>query len=485
MELLTPGLHFQEVQTNPPMEGVSTSVTGFVGVTAKGNLEEPVFITNWTQFINEFGSFNKDSYLAYAVRGYFENGGTRAYIQRVVHSEVDDLTITSTAKKAKAQIPNENPNFIVTAINEGAWGNKIQVELTEYVDPSDDSKNGNVNVEVFYGNNSVEQFTNIEPKNIEIILNDSKYIRLTVIKEDSAVTSFVKTTLENGEDGIKGLNDEDYKRGITKLEKSPINLVAVPGVTTKGVQTALLDFAEQNEKFFAILDSPMGMGVDEMRKLVTKDYNLKSEYGALYYPNGVTTDPIGVGKNPVKTIPLSGHLAGVYGNNDNTLGVWSSPAGTNAKVKGVIGLESSVSDREQSILNPNSVNCIRAMDGEGIIVWGARTLSKGEYKYINARRLVNFIKDSLEVNMLWTVFKNNDKPLWTSVTSVITSFLNNLRNQNAFKGESASECFFVKCDSENNTQDSIDAGILNVDIGLAINKPAEFVVFRISQKRNN
>lgn len=479
METLHPGLYFQEVAGTPPVEGVSTATAGFVGITSKGRVGEAVLVTNWSQFVNEFGGFINNSYLVYAVRGFFENGGSRAYIVRAVHYDVDGNTgtYTKTSDVATTQLlAGTKPVLNVDAKSDGVWGNDIKVEVLkgEAVDK--------FTLNVYYKDALVESYKEVDMETIEIETKTSSYIEVTV-KGDTVPDKTPKTALVGGKDGIKDMTDEDYKYSLKAFDAVQVNLLAIPGVTSIGVQKGLLDYATARGDAFAVLEVPMGLGVKEARDYVVKEANLSTEFGAIYYPFIQVSDPIGLGKNPTKLIPPSGHIIGAIARTDNSAGVWRAPAGTDVKLLGAIGLEYNMSDAEQDILNPENINAIRAFDGEGICIWGTRTLSSGEYKYIPVRRLVNFIEQSLKANMLWTVFKPNDEKLWGMIKSAVEGFLTTIWAQGGLKGASASEAFFVKCDAELNTPDVIDSGRTYVDIGIAPQKPAEFIVFRISLER--
>lgn len=478
METLHPGLYFQEVAGTPPVEGVSTSTAGFVGIAPKGAVGKPVLVTNWSQFVREFGGFNNDSYLAYAVRGFFENGGSRAFISRAVkYNALQDGSMVKTSDIATANFPVDSPAIRVSAKNDGVWGNDIKFELVA------SEEAGKQDFNVYFREDLVESFQEVTLATLEAEVRASNFVEVIVIDETATIATTNKVALVGGKDGITGIGDNDYLHSLTAFDTAPVNIVAIPGITSTGVQNGLLAYVFNRRDCFAVTEAPMGLGVMEAREYVTKTANLSSEFGACYYPFIRVSDPIGLGKNPTKLIPPSGHIIGAYARTDNSVGVWRAPAGTDVKLLGTVGLEYNMSDEEQDMLNPISINCIRAFDGEGICVWGARTLSKGEYKYIPVRRTVMFIEGSLKANMLWTVFKPNDERLWGMIKSAVDSFLTTIWAQGGLKGTSTSEAFFVKCDAELNTPDVIDQGRTFVDIGLAPQKPAEFIIFRLSLKR--
>src|SRR5215207_7227957 len=255
-------------------------------------------------------------------------------------------------------------------------------------------------------------------------------------------------------------------------EVDEIAIIAAPGQTSPAVQDALLSHAETRKDRFAILDSPETItgGVDKLPK--PRD----SKYGAYYFPWIQVYDP---DKGNI-FVPPSGHIAGVYSRTDSERGVHKAPA--NEIVRGALGLKYNVSKGEQDILNPKGINCIRLMQGGGIRIWGARTLSSdSSWRYVNVRRLFIMVESSIERATQWVVFEPNDHRLWKRVTRTISSFLTLLWRNGALMGVSPEQAFYVKCDEETNPPEVTDAGQLVVEIGLAPVKPAEFVIFRIGQ----
>jgi phage tail sheath protein FI len=226
----------------------------------------------------------------------------------------------------------------------------------------------------------------------------------------------------------------------------------------------------------AILDAPPGLKAQQVKQW-RAEANYDSKFAALYYPWIKVMDPLS--GSPV-FVPPSGHMAGIWARNDATRGVHKAPA--NEVVRGAISLELNLTKGEHDQLNPDGINCIRTFAGQGIRVWGARTLSSDpEWRYLNVRRLFNYIEKSILNGTSWVVFEPNDHKLWDSVKRTITMFLRRVWRDGALFGQSPAQAFFVKCDEENNPPENRDVGILTVEIGVAPVKPAEFVVFRISQ----
>jgi len=246
----------------------------------------------------------------------------------------------------------------------------------------------------------------------------------------------------------------------------------------KAIQQAMLDHCENMKDRVAILDAPPGMSPQEVKAWRQEEAGFDSKFGAMYYPWIEVPDPSGNGN--MVHIPPSGHIAGIYARNDTTRGVHKAPA--NEVIRGAVGLECQITKSEQDSLNPIGVNCIRAFPGRGIRVWGARTVSSdAAWRYVPVRRLFNFVEKSIELGTQWVVFEPNDMDLWERVKRDITAFLTRVWRDGALFGATPSEAFYVKCDEELNTPEVRDVGQMICEIGLAPVKPAEFVIFRISQ----
>ena len=204
---------------------------------------------------------------------------------------------------------------------------------------------------------------------------------------------------------------------------------------------------------------------------------------AIYFPWMLSSDPAGTGKNPTILLPPSGFISGIYARTDAKRGYFKAPAGTEANIVGALELKVKIDDADQDFLNPRGINAIRSFPGYGRVVWGARTLGTDPaWRYVPVRRTANFLKVSIYNGIQWAVFEGNDEPLWSSLRLNIGSFMLTQFNAGAFQGRTPSEAFFVKCDKETTPQEDIDRGIVNVMVGFAPLKPAEFVVIKLSQK---
>jgi phage tail sheath protein FI len=210
----------------------------------------------------------------------------------------------------------------------------------------------------------------------------------------------------------------------------------------------------------------------------------RSKNAAAYFPRVRVADPLR--ENRLEEFAPCGIIAGIYARTDNTRGVWKAPAGTDAVMRGVRELTVKMTDLQNGIINPLGLNALRTFPVHGQVVWGARTLDgadvqASEWKYIPVRRLALFLEESLYRGTQWVVFEPNDEPLWSQIRLNIGSFLHNLFRQGAFQGSSPREAYFVKCDKDTTTQNDINLGIVNIVVGFAPLKPAEFVVIRIQQ----
>ena len=256
-----------------------------------------------------------------------------------------------------------------------------------------------------------------------------------------------------------------YQRGAIDLE------------SVKAVQLGLIAHCELMGDRMAVIDPPPGLNARDIRKWRLETSNYDSRYAALYYPWIKVFDP---SSGQSRIIPPSGHVAGIWARNDSERGVHKAPA--NEIVRGAVDLELQITRGEQDLLNPIGINCIRSFPGRGIRVWGARTLaSDPAWRYLNVRRYFNYLEESILVGTQWVVFEPNDEALWARIRRNISAFLVNEWRNGALFGSRPEEAYYVKCDAETNTPESVDLGRVVCEIGIAPVKPAEFVVFRLAQ----
>jgi hypothetical protein len=272
-------------------------------------------------------------------------------------------------------------------------------------------------------------------------------------------------------------------QGIYALDGADFNLLVLAGVTNDAITAAAAAYCQKRRAFY-IGDPPQGKSVDDMATYMIGADVPKSEYGALYYPYVRVADPLAGGA--LRSTPPSGTMAGIYARTDASRGVWKAPAGTDATLVGVNALDVLMNDGQNGSLNQLGLNAIRLFPVYGVIAWGARTfmgadVATSEYKYIPVRRLALYIEESLYRGTKWVVFEPNDEPLWAQIRLNLGAFMQDLFRKGAFQGASPRQAYFVKCDGETTTQNDINLGTVNIVVGFAPLKPAEFVIIQIQQ----
>ncbi len=301
---------------------------------------------------------------------------------------------------------------------------------------------------------------------------------------DAAVETPV-TAVTLGSDGSAALTELSYSAGFTLLDnKTDFSLLAVPGVGTETMVDQGMAYCQNRplQDVFYIGEMDQFDDAPSEAESFRNALTAPNSYGAVYFPWIQALDPSGASPEPI-LLPPSGYIAGLFARIDGKRGVWKAPAGTEATINGAVGLSINLTDTEQGNLNKINVNCLRRFASAGIVSWGARTVSSDpEYKYVPVRRTAIMLRVSIYNGIQWAVFEPNDEDLWAALRLNIGSFMTTLFRQGAFQGASPSKAFFVKCDGETTTQADIDLGIVNVLVGFAPLKPAEFVVVKISQK---
>lgn len=467
-EYLRPDVYVEEKPSGAsPIEAVGTSTGGFVGTAQRGRVGVATLVTSWTDYVNKFARglkspFSRDSYLAFAVYGFFQNGGGRAYVTRV-------------AKDATRAIAELGEGIVVSALDEGAWANdNLEVKIVT-------GENG-LDLQVIFEDEIVEVFENVTAKpNEGNYISDikSNFVTITVSSETELAVG--SATLSGGSDGSP-VSDADYL-GADGLQAfnviDNINLIAIPGQTSKAVLQGLVDYCDSRNDCFAILDIPEGL--DPTEALAARK-EIGGTNGACYYPWGKVIDPLG-SDGKLRLVPPSGHVMGVYARTDRERGVHKAPAGVEATVRGFVEMERPLANSDIDILNPAGVNCITARPNQGIVIWGARSLSSNPNKrYVSDVRLDINILVSSYLGTQWAVFEPNDEVLWGRISDQLKGFLFNKWQEGALFGATPEEAYYVKCDEELNTEEVRNSGRVIAEIGYAKKKPGEFVILRFSQK---
>jgi len=500
---LTPGVYVEEVDGGTkPIEGVGTAVAAFLGVAEKGPVGKATMVANWTQFVETFGGFIPGAYLAHAVYGYFNNGGGLCYVVRVGGDAGDGAAPQPVAQiAAKAGGDNKSLKALPKP---GVSADGLTVEVTGGDDDSFTiTVKGGGTEEKFegltLGRGAKNALDVVNKQSTLIQLEEVKVAGLSAAERAPAPGTYPLALPPAANASLVPITPADYqgdvsaRSGLGGLEAvDEVTMVVAPDIMAAyqagvldmdGVKAIQLDMIAHCERLgdrVAIIDPPPDLNAQEAQDWRMNTAGYDSKYAAMYYPWITVSDPTPNSPSTTITIPPSGHMAGIWARNDNERGVHKAPA--NEVIRGVISLPINLTGAEQSVLNPNGVNCLRVFAGRGIRVWGARTLSSDpSWRYLNVRRLFNFVEKSIERGTQWTVFEPNDQILWAKIRRDINAFLSVVYRNGALFGATAAQAYFVKCDAENNPQATRDLGQLIVDIGIAPVKPAEFVIFRISQ----
>jgi phage tail sheath protein FI len=510
-----PGVYIQELSNGVnTITGVATSIAAFIGWAPQGSVTSPTLVESWTEYQAAFGGLNANSFLGYAVSQFFLNQGTQAYIVRLAansdtKASVPTATVAETADATIAGMP-------IYASSPGLWGNSLVVAVTPSTVPGSTSFSLTVSLTTTTGTTLLESYSNLTVNSnssqyvVAIINNDSNYITFINPAAPTALIGPFTTpaatatgTLGGGLDGdILDPTDANFPgefsatllgaNGYQLLEQVEIfNLLCVPAYSNAADIATLQTYCAQRRAFM-IVDPPQSMTISQLNMAkaplgTTGDgsFSLSNAANSAYYfPWVIVPDLLYGGR--AKLCPPSGCVAGIYASTDADFGVWKAPAGINASISGLLGLQYTLSDSQNGLLNPHAINCIRQFQTYGTVVWGARTMDGddqvgSQWKYIPIRRLALYIESSLYYGTQWVVFQPNDETLWGQIRLNVGTFMQGLFLQGAFAGKSKETAYFVKCDGDNNPDSSTALGIVNILVGFAPLYPAEFVIIQIQQ----
>ena len=521
--LTYPGVYIEELPSGVrTITGVPTSLTAFVGRAWRGPLDEPVKINSYSDYERTFGGLWRGSTMSYAVQQFFANGGSQAIIVRVA-------TRTGGGAAAAATIDLGGGTTLAAAVP-GTWGRNLSVTVDQKVkDVLDtnlfnltivDDPNTTADSQKRGGSGAQEVFLNVSRDAAsarfvtKIVEQQSNLIRVTAVGAARPAIATVKAAAASGADGVSTTTvplaeaevagDASAKTGINALLKTDIfNLLVIPPLTTSATATdtpttvndvtmALWTAAAglcKARRAFLLVDAPANWTVAKAVTDIGGFSAVERSYAALYFPRLRVPDPLQAGG--LQDFAPSGAMAGIMSRTDAERGIWKAPAGIEAGVRGALGLSinglpANLNDKENGDLNPLGVNCIRAFPNIGHVSWGARTLEgsdilASQWKYVPVRRLALYIEESLFRGTQWVVFEPNDEPLWSQIRLNIGAFMQTLFRQGAFQGSTPKDAYLVKCDKETTTQDDINRGVVNILVGFAPLKPAEFVVIKIQQ----
>ncbi|MEO8136738.1 MAG: phage tail sheath C-terminal domain-containing protein [Betaproteobacteria bacterium] len=531
-----PGVYIQEIPSGVrTITGVATSITAFVGRAAAGPTDEPTMLTSFADFERRFGGLDVASPMSYSVRDFYLNGGSLALVVRVLHDDASAATITLDTGGSPAI------DLVLEASSRGGWGNRLSAAVDHDTDralpraspPATNEERFNLTVR-YRLRPGRDEFAIENFGSVSTLATDARYLPLVLERESAYVrvrgsvmpatrpasnvtqsasqriVTWVDAAAASGSDGAD-IDDQDLigepgpKTGLHALNRADLfNLLCIPPckrdtsslpsnytATSAAVYQAALALCV-GRRAMLIVDPDPGWASSIDRAIDNaidgrNDLNLSgpaARNAALYFPCVRQVDPLRDSR--VDTFVPSGAIAGIIARTDVSRGVWKAPAGLDASLDGVQDLQVNLNDLENGQLNPLGINCLRSFGVNGRIVWGARTLrgadeSADEYKYLPVRRLALFLEESLYRGTQWVVFEPNDEPLWAQVRLNVGAFMQGLFRQGAFQGATPRDAYFVKCDSQTTTQNDINLGVLNVVVGFAPLKPAEFVVIKVQQ----
>jgi len=517
-----PGVYIQEVSSGVhTITGVATSITAFLGRASRGPTNEATTITSQADFERNFGPLDRKYPMTYAVNDFFQNGGSQGVVVRLYKAPAAGAAFaTLTANGLPLQ-----------AASDGTWGNALKVRITSDVSPDVAARFGLATGDLFNlavqdsKTGVVESYLNLTVKDSpnrfdQVLKNNSSLIAFqsgatmptsvptahaaptppATIWTDPASFTGVTTGAAVDSDPLdvatyKG--DPTAKTGQYALDNADLfNLLCIPEDSLgaglpDGIYTNALPYCV-TRRAMLLVDPPVAWKVPgtiastQLSAFVTANSlnGDNARNAALYFPRVDKLDP-NLNGQPDSFVPC-GIIAGVMARTDTQRGVWKAPAGIDASLSGTSGVVVTMTDNENGLLNPLGVNCLRNFPIYGSVVWGARTMrgadvAADEYKYVPVRRTALYIEESLYRGTKWVVFEPNDEPLWAQIRLNVGAFMHDLFRKGAFQGQTPQQAYFVKCDKETTTQNDINLGIVNIVIGFAPLKPAEFVIITIQQ----
>ncbi len=540
-----PGVYTTETNTSGhAIDGVTTSVGGFVGFTEDlrngARKNEAVIVTSWTEYLHYFARPNSDGYtdfnafLPFCVYGWFLNGGGRCWVSSI-GTQLPETSQPTLPPIATVKIPNRGNrpslNVSLRAEQAGALGT-IQIIIGDSrpcLMPEGTQGEPLPNTGEYFslqlrcGDALLEQYDHLTmnpdaPTQVATYvveaLRDSMYVQV----EDEAQPGqplhrrpmngqyelssslAIRTTPERFSNDLVGSQDD--KSGLQGIfEIDEITMLACPDLM-RAHQAGIIDIDQvhlimeqmislcdsnidgsisNSQNRMVVLDTPYNyVKPQQVARWLEHEFNIRSMFATVYYPWLAVRNPRNAGR-PI-SVPPCGHMMGIWARTDEKRGIYKAPA--NVAPKGVIGLNYKVNHREQELLNPKGINCIREFPGKGILVWGARTLAKPDetdWRYINVRRTFSFIEKSIEEGTHWAVFEPNDRRLWSRVRRSTRFFLMRMWREGALFGNTAEDAFYVICDETNNPEEERKLGRLNVEVGIRPVRTVEFLIFNFTQ----
>ncbi len=518
-----PGVYVQELPSLAhAVAPAPTSIAVFVGythplLTPQANYLKAIQLFSTTDYQANFGGFFSSpwlpDYVGEAVYHFFLNGGPSCYVVGLPASEyfsggtaqaaVNPAHVAVTAGDGSITFRARQPVGVpAPAPATGTVGLSMQVAISNVQPPG---AHTSADIVISYGT-TVETYRQVPIGNISQALQGSRLVSVELSSPSPTAYPTTGSPFSLGYEGSPpdlgwtNVNPGDFAQvfaDFAPLDKVPVfNLLAIPGITDYAVTSAAAAYCER-KRALLIMDTPSPSTTGWDANTIAESLSggtlaLSSDFpvstnAALYYPWVATTDPV---TGAASTSPPSGFVAGMYGREDSARGVWKSPAGIETTLTGTTGLvpAGSMTDAQQGAFNEQALNCLRQFPGIGTVIFGARTTAgadantaQQQWKYLAVRRMALFIEQSLYSSLTWAVFEPNAQPLWDALRQEVNAFMLSLFRQGAFAGTTPSQAFVVQCDSTTTTPTDVALGRVNILVGFAPVKPAEFVIVQIAQ----
>ena len=516
-----PGVYIEDVPSGVrTITGVATSITAFIGRARRGPVKRPVPVQSFAEYGRLYGGLWKHSTMSYAVSHFFQHGGADALIVRVFNGDTAASTPTIT-------LPTATGSLVLEAASPGLWGQALRATVDHLTLDINDILLFNLTIEELDHPGGQQLVASESYRNVSVSPSSTRWVD-TVLKEQSALVRVRASAPVNESptdsvaannpyvNAVGTVNDDGSaitdaqvvpsdqnaladRNGIYALEWADLfNLLCIPSLdcdtdVAEATWAAAAQYC-QKRRAMLIVDPPAAWtanastaigdaesGANRLRGIIGNDNACNA---IVYFPRLRLADPLS--ENRLAAFAPCGAVAGIISRIDAQRGVWKAPAGMEASFTGVKGFTYTMTDAQNGVLNPVGLNCLRSFPVGGHLIWGARTLVgadllASEWKYIPVRRLALFIEESLYRGTQWVVFEPNDEPLWSQIRSNVGTLMQNLFRQGAFQGRNPRDAYFVKCDRETISQNDINLGIVNILVGFAPLKPAEFVVIKIQQ----
>lgn len=492
-----PGTYVEEVLLPQQIAsaGTATSVGCFLGAASRGPVE-PSFVSSWTEFTQRYGTFSATQPLHFAVFQFFSNGGRQAYIQRVVGTGSAKANVTLTDRDT-----TPNATLKVSAVNAGKWANASTAKTGLSVEAVDGMTASTFDLIVYRGGATsgyaVERFSELsmdpdDGRYVARVVNaQSALVTVEVLSNDTAAPNNMPaaggvTPLASGADGSAPVQD-DYINALDLLDPIGESLVLnipdsvyLSSASHTAITNAAITYAEGRADVFVVVDATDEV-VDDMLDFATGLTG--TSYAAVYGPFLNIPDPVG-STGAVRKVAPGGAVVGQYLATDAMYGVAKAPAGIQTSLSGVLSTARRFTNDELASMNSaaHPINAIRPVPGVGFAIMGARTLKPTQSdKYVNVRRSLIFLRKQMKDLTAFAVFQNNDQRLWAQIKTTLGVFLNDFWQRGGLRGGTATAAYFVRCDSTLNTPAVIAAGEVRVEIGVALQSPAEFIVISLGQ----